>query len=79
MGPKVEAVSRFVETTGGIAAIGHLVAAQAVLEGRAGTRVIASSPQEQIEPPTATGPVRVAPTADVARTVRRDGDEHPKA
>ncbi len=79
MGPKVEAVSRFVETTGGIAAIGHLVAAQAVLEGRAGTRVIASSPQEQTEPPTARGPVRVAPTADVAKTVRRDGNEHPKA
>jgi carbamate kinase len=39
MGPKVEAACRFVEDTGGIAAIGSLRDAQAVLEGRAGTAV----------------------------------------
>ena len=43
MGPKVEAACRFVEATGGIGAIGHLTDAAAVLEGRAGTRVVADS------------------------------------
>ncbi len=43
MGPKVEAVCRFVEASGGIAAIGHLADAVAVLDGRAGTRVVAGS------------------------------------
>ena len=39
MGPKVEAVCRFVERTGGVGAIGRLEDAAAILEGRAGTRV----------------------------------------
>jgi carbamate kinase len=39
MGPKVEAVARFVEATGGFGAIGALEAAHAVLDGRAGTAV----------------------------------------
>jgi carbamate kinase len=39
MGPKVEAACRFVEKTGGVAAIGALEDAAAMLEGRAGTRV----------------------------------------
>jgi carbamate kinase len=39
MGPKVEAACRFVEATGGQAAIGALQQARRVLEGRAGTRV----------------------------------------
>jgi len=39
MGPKVEAVCRFVEATGGFAAIGKLGDAESILEGRAGTRV----------------------------------------
>ncbi len=39
MAPKIEAASRFVEHTGGIAAIGALEQAQAVLAGTAGTRV----------------------------------------
>ena len=39
MGPKVEAACRFVEATGGIAAIGRLDDAEALLEGKAGTMV----------------------------------------
>ncbi|MGO8824392.1 MAG: carbamate kinase [Acidimicrobiales bacterium] len=42
MGPKVEAACRFVEATGGIAAIGDLADAASILEGRAGTTVTAS-------------------------------------
>jgi carbamate kinase len=37
MGPKIEAVCRFVELTGDMAAIGALEDAQAILEGKAGT------------------------------------------
>jgi carbamate kinase len=40
MGPKVEAACRFVERTGGRAAIGALELAAAVLEGTAGTTVV---------------------------------------
>jgi carbamate kinase len=40
MGPKVEAACRFVERTGGIAAIGALTDAAALLAGAAGTRVL---------------------------------------
>ncbi len=39
MGPKVDAVCRFVELTGGMAAIGRLEDAEAILRGRAGTVV----------------------------------------
>jgi len=39
MGPKVDAACRFVERTGGIAAIGSLTEAGAVLAGSAGTRI----------------------------------------
>ncbi|GAB2472961.1 carbamate kinase [Streptosporangium sandarakinum] len=39
MGPKVEAVARFVETTGDMAAIGRLEDAALILEGKAGTIV----------------------------------------
>lgn len=42
MGPKVEAACDFVEATGGIAGIGALDQATAILEGRAGTLVAAS-------------------------------------
>ena len=42
MGPKVEAVCRFVELTGGAAAIGSLQDAVAILRGEAGTVVTAS-------------------------------------
>lgn len=40
MGPKVAAAASFVRLTGGVAAIGALGDALAVLEGRAGTRLI---------------------------------------
>jgi carbamate kinase len=40
MGPKVEAACRFAERTGGIAAIGSLDDAAAVVAGSAGTRVV---------------------------------------
>jgi carbamate kinase len=42
MGPKVDAACRFVELTGGIAGIGSLDDAQAILAGRAGTVITAS-------------------------------------
>jgi carbamate kinase len=41
MGPKVEAVCRFVEATGAVAAIGRLSDATALLNGTAGTTVVA--------------------------------------
>ena len=40
MGPKAEAAARFARATGGIAAIGALADAPAILSGRAGTRVV---------------------------------------
>lgn len=43
MGPKVEAACAFVEQTGGIAGIGGLADAQAILAGRAGTLVVADA------------------------------------
>ncbi len=39
MGPKIEAACRFVEATGGLAAIGRLGDAAALLAGTAGTTV----------------------------------------
>jgi carbamate kinase len=42
MGPKVEAACRFVEATGGRAAIGALTQIQQIVEGDAGTQVVAS-------------------------------------
>jgi carbamate kinase len=39
MGPKIEAVCRFVEATGNMAAIGQLGDAEALLRGDAGTVV----------------------------------------
>ena len=40
MGPKVEAACRFVETTGGRAAIGSLTQIQQIVDGEAGTQVV---------------------------------------
>jgi carbamate kinase len=45
MGPKVEAVARFVERTGGRAAIGSLEHLLELLDGRAGTQVHADGPE----------------------------------
>jgi carbamate kinase len=42
MGPKVEAACRFVEATGGTAAIGTLGEAAAIVRGEAGTLVVAA-------------------------------------
>jgi len=42
MGPKVDAVARFTELTGDMAAIGALEDAVAIIEGRAGTIVTPS-------------------------------------
>jgi carbamate kinase len=44
MGPKAEACARFVEATGGRAAIGALADIPAVLAGEAGTQVHATGP-----------------------------------
>ena len=44
MGPKVEAVCRFVERTGGRAVIGSLDEVRELLDGRAGTQVVAEGP-----------------------------------
>lgn len=49
MGPKVEAACTFVEETGGWAAIGALEDAEAILEGRAGTRI--HPPDQESAPP----------------------------
>jgi carbamate kinase len=58
MGPKVDAACRFAERTGGLAGIGELGAAAAILAGDAGTRVHGK--------PVAAG----AKTPDVAGTGR---------
>jgi carbamate kinase len=47
MGPKVEAVCRFVELTGGTAAIGSLRDVDAILAGKSGTIV---TPSERLRP-----------------------------
>jgi carbamate kinase len=47
MGPKVEAVCRFVELTGGAAAIGALEEATAIVRGEAGTLVTARPSQRR--------------------------------
>ena len=41
MGPKVEAAIRFVEATGNRAAIGGLHEIEAIVDGEAGTQVVA--------------------------------------
>ena len=52
MGPKVEAVCRFVELTGGMAAIGRLEDAAAILRGEAGTVVTADGTYPEGQPQT---------------------------
>lgn len=72
MGPKVEAVCRFVEATGGLAAIGHLTDAAAVLEGRAGTTVTAGSHRR----PDGSPPHSVGMSADPRQRPRAVGLDH---
>jgi len=50
MGPKVEAASRFAEASGGRAMIGALEDAAALLDGRAGTKVVVSLAAENPQP-----------------------------
>jgi carbamate kinase len=53
MGPKVEAVCEFIESGGRFAAIGSLMDAQAILEGRAGTILRATGEGRPSAPPPA--------------------------
>jgi carbamate kinase len=46
MGPKVDAAARFVEATGRRAAIGSLADIRQIVEGRAGTNVVAEQREE---------------------------------
>jgi carbamate kinase len=57
MGPKVDAPCRFVEATGGTAAIGALDAAARIVAGTAGTTVVpdATPPTVEARPPAQTG------------------------
>ena len=57
MGPKVDAVCRFVELTGGVAAIGRLEDAAQILTGEAGTIVTPNGEYDGAS--TAPGPSRV--------------------
>lgn len=50
MGPKVEAVCRFVDRTGGRAVIGSLPEVTAMLEGQAGTQVSVDGPHVEYAP-----------------------------
>jgi carbamate kinase len=50
MGPKVEAACRFVELTGGMAAVGRLEDAEALLAGTAGTVITPSGRYDGEEP-----------------------------
>jgi carbamate kinase len=43
MGPKVEAACRFVEATGGRAAIGSLTHIQQIVDGEMGTQVVSGT------------------------------------
>lgn len=61
MGPKVEAVCRFVEATGHIAAIGRLDEAELVLSGSAGTLVTSDGVRRAVPTATSLGQPRCAP------------------
>jgi carbamate kinase len=50
MGPKVEAICRFVERTGGRGSIGSLEQLEPMLEGRSGTQVQAGGPELEYGP-----------------------------
>ena len=61
MGPKVDAACRFVELTGGIAAIGTLEDAVAILRGEAGTIVTPSGEYDgMVATPSGRPRLRVA-------------------
>ena len=64
MGPKVEAVCRFVEFTGGVAAIGRLEDAGAILRGESGTIVTPSGSYDGLQ----SVPVRSQDEAAASRS-----------
>ncbi len=61
MGPKVDAVCRFVETTGHRAAIGRLADVEAIVAGRAGTDVVPDAGPTRTPSPAPTTTTRGAP------------------
>ncbi|MGP0031503.1 MAG: carbamate kinase [Acidimicrobiales bacterium] len=63
MGPKVAAACRFVERTGGLAAIGRLDDASSLLSGRAGTLVTPAEDRAVSEPTRAAGTRRLGTSA----------------
>ena len=63
MGPKVEAACRFVESTGGAAAIGSLDDVEKLLDGRAGTHVSADGPELQYRDRSVEGRARITRSA----------------
>jgi carbamate kinase len=63
MGPKVEAACRFVERTGGTAAIGSLDHVEELLDGRAGTQVRADGPKLEYRDGSYEGQPRITRSA----------------
>jgi carbamate kinase len=68
MGPKVHAACRFVEATGGVAAIGALGDARALLNGRCGTIVQAAHDRARADRQAARDRLCLVPAA-VARSI----------
>jgi carbamate kinase len=68
MAPKVRAACRFVDATGGIAAIGALADARALLNGRCGTTVHAVNESAAIDASEARARLALVPAA-VARSI----------
>lgn len=58
MGPKVDAACRFAERTGGLAAIGALADAAAILDGRRGTRICGQPASRHAETPDGAAAAR---------------------
>jgi carbamate kinase len=73
MGPKVEAVCRFVELTGGTAAIGSLHDTDAILAGTAGTIVTPPDPAGEPKPTSQHGHRPPRRPAHRPRTLRNPG------
>jgi hypothetical protein len=71
MGPKVEAACRFVEATGGWAAIGALADAAAILSGQAGTTVAPARNEDASPRHPALGAGVVVPTEQDLRPCPR--------
>ena len=72
MGPKVEAVCRFVELTGDTAAIGRLEDAAEIVYGRAGTVVTpAATTADPTTSPSRNAATNGSPASDRGMTMRR--------